>query len=89
MSNTIAPEKLKSLINAINSPDFSHTTERVVGFIGIYHKDSKSSTGVTCVESLPSEFAFLLGVFGKTYNQNLEFGMSPYKNYGTFNTFAK
>jgi len=73
----MTPEKLKSVMTAITSPNFSHSNERVFGIIGIYHKDKSSITGVRCVESLPSAYSFLLTMSGKAHYQNLEFGMVP------------
>jgi hypothetical protein len=77
MTNIMTPEKLKSVMNAITSPNYSHSNERVYGVIGIYHKDKSSSTGVSCAESLPSAYSFLLTMANKVHYQNIEFGMMP------------
>jgi hypothetical protein len=72
-ATAISPEELKRVINAITSPNFSHCNERVIGFIGIYHRTDR---GINCAYTLRSEFAFLLSAFGKISSFTPEFGLT-------------
>jgi hypothetical protein len=73
-NQTITAEQLKSILEAINHPDYSHASCRVMGIIGIYHKNHKYG-GVDCKTCMPEEFSFLLTNVGKSYRYNPEFGL--------------
>jgi hypothetical protein len=70
---TITPIELKKAIEALTSPNYSHCNERVVGFIGIYHRTEK---GINCAYTLSRKFCFLLEVFGKVSAFTPEFGLT-------------
>jgi hypothetical protein len=74
---SITAAELKSYLEAINHPYYSHSTSRVMGIIGIYHQDptKEGISGRRCAASMPDEFGFLLHMVGKGYSYNPEFGL--------------
>ena len=73
-NETITAEQLKAALQAINHPDYSHASCRVMGIIGIYHKNHKYG-GVNCKVCIPQAFSFLLTNAGKYYTYKPEFGL--------------
>ena len=74
---SITSAELKKYLDAINHPNYSHSSSRVMGLIGIYHQDPNKPgvLGKSCATNIPQEFSFLLDNAGKSYNYNPEFGL--------------